>query len=150
MRNGAGSSAGTYEMSDEEEEDSDKGEAPNATNKQAQILLKGISRRIDVLLDSAARTGVQMALQTVLTWYPQVNLRQLYTMWDGASDLLERTYVEVSWPATTMVDWFSPYDYTPYIYSDGNPRAPTSIAGLADDSLCSSLRPQDAPTPQPA
>ena len=56
MRNQARSSTGTYEEFDEEE-DSDKGEAPNATNEQAQILLKAIPRRIEALLDSAARTG---------------------------------------------------------------------------------------------
>src|SRR4051812_19446289 len=76
MRNGAGSSAGTYEPFNEEEEDLDKGEGPNATNEQVQILLKAIPRRIEALLDSAARTGVDTALQTVLTWYPKLKLEQ--------------------------------------------------------------------------
>src|SRR4051812_23584477 len=48
-----------------------------------------------------------------------------------------------------MINCFSPYDYTPYLDNEGNPLATTSIAGLADDSLNSSLRPYDAPTPQP-
>src|SRR4051812_3096072 len=48
-----------------------------------------------------------------------------------------------------MANWFSPYDYTSYLDDEGRPLAPTSIAGLADDSLTSSLRPYDAPSPQP-
>src|SRR4051812_45331148 len=40
MRNGAWSSAGTYEASDEEEEDSDKGEAPNATKRKCNSYSK--------------------------------------------------------------------------------------------------------------
>src|SRR4051812_24863667 len=62
----------TYEAFDDEEEDSEQGEAPNATNEQAEVLLKAIPRRIEALLDSAAQTGAQTALQTVLSWYPQV------------------------------------------------------------------------------
>src|SRR3954466_13009956 len=85
----------------------------------------------------------------VLSWYPQVKLLRLYTIRDGAADLFERTYIEVNRLATTMGNWFSPYGYTPYLDEEGNPLAPTSIAALADDSLNSSLRPYDAPTPQP-
>src|SRR4051812_22839314 len=104
MRNGAGSSAGTYEASDEEEEEEDKGEAPNATNEQVMLLLKAIPRRIEALLDSTAQTGAETALQAVMTWYPKLNLEWLYTMRDGASDLLESTYAQVNQLATMMSD----------------------------------------------
>ena len=36
---------------------SNKGEAPNATTAQVRTLLKAIPGRIDILLDSAGRTG---------------------------------------------------------------------------------------------
>jgi len=48
-----------------------------------------------------------------------------------------------------MANWFSLYDYTPYLDDQGNPLAPSSIAALADDSLNSSLLPYDEPAPQP-
>src|SRR3954466_4293305 len=85
----------------------------------------------------------------VLSWYPQVKLLRLYTIRDGAADLFERTYAEVNRLASTMVNWFSPYDYTPYLDEEGNPLAPTSIDGLADDSLHSILNPYEAPSSQP-
>src|SRR4051812_22621571 len=131
-----------------EEPVSDKGEAPNATLKQTRLLLKAIPRRIDALLDSASRTVAQTALQTVLSWYPQVNLTRLQTVRDGAGDLLQRTYMEVNRLASTMAGWFSPYDYTPFLDDEGNPLSSSSMAFLADDSLHSSLRPYDAPSSQ--
>src|SRR4051812_36380167 len=120
MRQPAESSAGTYEAYDEEEEDSEQGESPNATNEQAQLLLKAIPRRIEALLDSAARTGAQTALQTVLTWYPTLILEKLTSIRDGASDLLESTYATMNRLAATMVGWFPHAEYTPYLDSDGN------------------------------
>src|ERR1041385_4157856 len=74
MRHAAGTSAEIREPETLDEEDSDKGEAPNATTEQTQILLKAIPRRIDVLLNSAGRTSAETTLQTVLSWYPQVKL----------------------------------------------------------------------------
>jgi len=133
MRHAAGSSAEIREPETLDEEDSDKGEAPNATTEQTRILLKAIPRRIDVLLNSAGRTGAETALQTVLSWYPQVKLSQLYSLRDNAADLLEKTYTEVNRLASTMVNWFSPYDYTPYLDEGGNPLAATSISGLAEE-----------------
>ena len=47
--------------------------------------------------------------------------------------MLEKTYAEVNRLASTMVNWFSPYDYTPYLDEGGNPLAATSISGLADE-----------------
>src|SRR3954463_15904108 len=85
----------------------------------------------------------------VLSWYPQVKLAKLQTVRDGDADLFERTYAEVNRLASTMVNWFSPYDYTPYLDEEGNLLAPTSIASLADDSLHSSLHPYEAPSAQP-
>ena len=128
---------------------SDKGEAPNATTAQVRTLLKAIPGRIDVLLDSAGRTGAQTALQTVLSWHPQVKLTRLYSIREDANALLEKTYAEVNRLACTMVNWFSVYTYTPYLDEDGNPLAATSMAGLADSSLCSSIRPYDSPAPHP-
>ena len=69
---------------------SDKGDAPNATIAQVRTLLKAIPGRIDVLLDSAGRTGAQTALQTVLSWHPQVKLSRLYNVREGATALLEK------------------------------------------------------------
>src|ERR1041385_9262883 len=112
MKNVASSSAEIRELEAQEEEDSDKGEALNATNEQTRTLLKAIPRRIDVLLNSAAWTGAETALQTVLSWYPQVKLSQLYSLRENATDVLEKTYTEVNRLASTMVNWFSPYDYT--------------------------------------
>ena len=100
---------------------SKRGEATNATTDQIRTLLKAILGRIDVLLDSAGRTGAQTALQTVLSWYPQVKLPQLYNIRGNATALLERTYAEVNRLASTMVDWFSVYTYTPYLDDEGNP-----------------------------
>src|SRR4051812_1324002 len=66
MSRTADSPTATHEPSDkEEEEDSDLGDAPNATIEQTRVLLKAIPRRIDVLLDSTGRTGAQTALQMV-------------------------------------------------------------------------------------
>ena len=67
MKQVASSSAETFELEIMEEEDSERGEAPNATTEQTRILLKAIPRRIDVLLDSASHTGAQTALQMVLS-----------------------------------------------------------------------------------
>src|SRR3954462_1284215 len=129
MNRTANSPTATHEPSDEEEEeDSDLGDAPNATTEQTRVLLKAIPHRIDVLLDSAGRTGAQTTLQTVLSWHPQIRLPRLYTIRDGATEMLEKTYTEVNRLASTMVNWFSPYDYTPYLDDEGNPLAPTSIA----------------------
>jgi len=128
---------------------SDKGEAPNATIAHVRTLLKAIPGRIDVLLDSAGRTGAQTALQTVLSWHPQVKLSRLYSVREGATALLEKTYTEVNRLACTMVDWFSVYTYTPYLDEDGNPLPATSMAGLADSTMYSSVRPYDSPAPQP-
>src|SRR3954462_13126097 len=89
------------------------------------------------------------ALQTVLSWHPQIRLPRLYTIRDGVAKMLEKTYTEVNRLASTMVSWFSPYDYTPYLDEEGNPLAPTSIAGLAGDSLHSSLQPFETPSAQP-
>jgi hypothetical protein len=149
MKLAAGSSAETFEPEDLVAEASDKGEAPNATTEQTRILLKAIPGRIDVLLDSAGRTGAETALQTTLSWYPQVKLSKLYSIRDNSTDLLERTYAEVNRLASTMINWFSPYNYTPYLDGEGNPLAATSMASLADDSLYSSIRPYDDPAPQP-
>ena len=119
MKNTAGSPAGSHKADMQDEEDSDKGEAPNATTEQTRTLLKAIPRRIDVLLNSAGRTGAETALQTVLSWYPQVKLSQLYSLREDASDLLEKTYTEVNRLASAMVNWFSPYEYTPYLDEGG-------------------------------
>ena len=67
MKHVAGSSAETRKPETLVKEDSDKGEAPNATTEQTRILLKAIPRRIDVLLNSSGRTGAETALQTVLS-----------------------------------------------------------------------------------
>jgi hypothetical protein len=128
---------------------SDQGDAPNATIAQVRTLLKAIPGRIDVLLDSAGRTGAQTALQTVLSWHPQVQLSRFYSIREGTTTLLERTYAEVNRLACTMVSWFSVYNYTPYLDEDGNPLPATSMAGLADSTLYSSVRPYDSPAPQP-
>src|SRR3954468_11024289 len=133
MKHVVGSSAESVEPEIIEEEESDKGEAPNATTEQTRLPLKAIPRRIDALLDSAGRTGAQTTLQTVLSWYPQVKLANIQTIRDGAADLFERTYAEVNRLASTMVNWFSPYDYTPYLDEEGNPLAPTSLSGLGDE-----------------
>src|SRR3954463_2800627 len=109
MKQAASSSAAS-----EAEEDSDKGEAPNATTEQTRMLLKAIPRRIDVFLSSAGRTGAETALQAVTSWYPQVKLSQLYSIREDTTDLLEKTYTKVNRLASNMVNWFSPYDYTPY------------------------------------
>src|SRR4051812_32259601 len=133
MKNAADSSAETRKADTHDEEDSDQGDTPNATTEQTRTLLKAIPRRIDVLLNSAGRTGAETALQTVLSWYPQVKLSQLYSLRDNASDLLEKTYTEVNRLASTMVNWFSPYDYTPYLDEGGNPLAAPSISGLPEE-----------------
>ena len=83
----------------------------------------------------------------MLSWYPQVRLPKLYSIRENTADLFERTYAEVNRLASTMVSWFSPYTYTPYLEEGGTPLVPTSIAGLADDSLHSSIRPYDDPAP---
>ena len=62
LRHGEGSSAGTHESDDE---DSEQGDAPTATHDQVVMLLKAAPRRVEALLDSAARTGAEMVLQTV-------------------------------------------------------------------------------------
>src|SRR3954471_5008128 len=150
MSRTADSPTATYDPSDEEEEeDFDLGDAPNATTEQTRVLLKAIPRRIDVLLDSAGRTGAQTTLQTVLSWHPQVKLPQLYNIRENTTALLERTYAEVNRLASSMVNWFSVYTYTPFLDDEGNPLAATSMAGLADDSTYSSIRPYDNPAPQP-
>src|ERR1041385_7188512 len=123
MKHVVGSSAETREPETLDKEYSDKGEAPNATTEQTRILLKAIPHWINVLLNSAGQTGAETALQTVLSWYPQVKLSQLYSLREDASDLLEKTYTEVNRLACTMVNWFSPYDYTPYLDEGGNPLA---------------------------
>src|ERR1041385_8628042 len=133
MKHVAGSSAETREPETLDEEDSDKGEAPNATTQQTRILLKAIPHWINVLLNSAGQTGAETTLQTVLSWYPQVKLSQLYSLRENAADLLEKTYTEVNRLASTMMNWFSPYDYTPYLDEGGNPLAATSISGLAEE-----------------
>src|SRR3954451_23147778 len=96
MKDVAGSSAETREPETLVKEDSDKGEAPNATTEQTRTLLKAIPRRIDVLLNSAGRTGAETALQTVLSWYPQVKLSKLHSLRENAVDVLEKTYAEVN------------------------------------------------------
>src|SRR3954462_5323273 len=117
----------------EAEEDSDKGEAPNATTEQTRMLLRAIPRRIDVLLDSAGRTGAETALQTVTSWYPQVKLSQLYSIREDATDLLEKSYAEVNRLASSMLNWFSPYEYTPYLDEGGNPLAAPTILDLVEE-----------------
>src|SRR3954471_17524009 len=150
MSRTADSPTATHEPSDEEEEeDSDLGDALNATTEQTRVLLKAIPRRIDVLLDSAGRTRAQTALQTVLSWHPQIKLPRLYTLREGAAEMLEKTYAEVNRLAATMANWFSPYDYTPLLDDEGKPLAPTSIANLASSSLNSSLRPYEDAASQP-
>jgi hypothetical protein len=133
MEHAADSSAEVRKDDPQEEEDSDQGETPNATTEQTRILLKAIPRRIDVLLNSAGRTGAETALQTILTWYPQVKLSKLYSLRDGAGDLLEKTYAEVNRLASTMANWFSPYDYTPYLDDGGNPLPVSTISALAEE-----------------
>jgi hypothetical protein len=133
MKHAANSSAEIRKDNTQEEEDSDQGETPNATTEQTRILLKAIPRRIDVLLNSAGRTGAETALQTVLSWYPQVKLSQLHSLRDGAEDLLEKTYAEVNRLASAMVNWFSPYNYTPYLDDGGNPLPASTISGLAEE-----------------
>jgi len=46
-----------------------------------------------------------------------------------------------------MVDWFSVYQYTPYLDDAGRPLAASSMATLAADS--SSIRPYETAAPQP-
>src|SRR4051812_25017403 len=75
-----------------------------------------------------------MALQTVLSWYPKLILARLYTMRDGAADLLETAYAQVNRLATTMAGWFPHTEYTPILDDAGMPVAPLSIAALANDS----------------
>src|SRR3954465_8406586 len=116
----------------ETEEDSDKGEAPNATTEQTRQLLRVIPRRIDVLIDSAGRTGAETALQTVLSWYPQVKISQLYSLREGANDLLEKSYAEVHRLACVMLEWFCAYDYTPYLDDGGNPLAAPAFLEMAE------------------
>src|SRR4051812_16080088 len=135
MKQAASSSSETRASETPAEEDSDKGEAPNATTEQTRILLKAIPRRIDVLLNSAGRTGAETALQTVMSWYPQVRLPQLYSIRENATDLLEKTYTEVNRLASTMVNWFSPYEYTPYLDAGGNPLAAPTISGLTEERV---------------
>src|SRR3954462_9961886 len=147
MKQAASSSAET--RASEAEEDSDKGEAPNATTEQTRILLKAIPCRIDVLLNSAGRTGAETALQTVLSWYPQIRLPQLYSIRENATDLVEKTYTEVNRLASSMVNWFSPYDYSPYLDEGGNPLAAPTISDLAEE-LSDSQSSQTSPRPKRA
>ena len=78
-----------------------------------------------------------------------MQIPKLYSLRDGAAEMLEKTYTEINRLATTMVSWYSPYDYTPILDDDGNPLAPTSIAALASSDLNSSIHPYDGVAPQP-
>ena len=114
------------------------------------MLLKAAPRRIEALLDSAARTSAEMALQTVLSWYPKLSLARLYTMRDGAADLLETAYTQVNRLATAMVGWFPHTEYTPVLDDAGTPIAPLPITALADDSSSAGGRARGGQGSQPA
>jgi len=145
---GANTSTDTFEPEVLAAATSSQGDAPNATTDQTRALLKAIPGRINVLLDSAGRTGAQTALQTVLSWYPTVELSRLYAVREEATAMLQKAYADVHRLACTMVDWFSVYQYTPYLDDDGRPLAASSMAALAADS--SSIRPYETAAPQPA
>ena len=85
----------------------------------------------------------------MLSWYPKVQIPKLYSLRDGAAEMLEKNYAEINRLAITMVSWYSPYEYTPILDDDGNMLAPTSIAALASSSLNSSICPYDGVAPQP-
>ena len=78
-----------------------------------------------------------------------MELPKLYSIRANTTELFERTYVEVNHLATTMVNLFLAYTYTPYLDEDGNPLPATSMAGLDDSTMYSSVRPYDSPAPQP-
>ena len=145
---GANTSTDTFEPEVLAATTSSQGDAPNATTDQTRALLKAIPGRINVLLDSAGRTGAQTALQTVLSWYPTVELSRLYAVREEATAMLQKAYADVHRLACTMVDWFSVYQYTPYLDDDGRLLAASSMAALAADS--SSIRPYETAAPQPA
>src|SRR3954465_10993950 len=75
-----------------------------------------------------------MVLQTVLSWYPKLSLARLYTMRDGAADLLETAYTQVNRLATAMAGWFPHTEYTPVLDDARTPIAPLPITSLDDDS----------------
>src|SRR3954471_6778175 len=112
--------------------------------------LKADPRRVEALLDTAARTGAEMALQTVLSWYPKLSLARLYTMRDGAADLLETAYTQVNRLATAMAGWFPHTEYTPVLDGAGTPIAPLPITALADDSPSAGGRARGGQGSQPA
>ena len=57
---------------------------PAKTTEDVARNLKAAPRRLDAMLDSAFRSGVQASLAIVKSWHPTADLQLFRALWDGS------------------------------------------------------------------
>ena len=90
-------------------------------------------RRIRALLDSAARGGAHMALNTVVSSYPALNLSLLGGVRTDSDNEMAATWEEISRVAAAMGSWVDPLHYIPLRDDDGEEVPAATMSELQDN-----------------
>src|SRR4051812_16639060 len=92
--------------------------------------LKVASRQLDVMLDSAFRSGVQAALSIVKSWYPEVDLDLMQALRDGSEDSVGAVWLRICKVAAELAGDMNLLEFTPYLDDHGSPIPPQSLSDL--------------------
>jgi len=101
-------------------------------------MLRAAPRRVDHLLDSAVRAGAQTALMLVRSWYPGLDLSVLTGMRVGSDEDVSSVWPDICHRAAEVKSHINPYEYTPYLDSDGNPLEMATYSDLVYSTSSSS------------
>lgn len=96
-----------------------KAALPDATIAKVVQMLKAAPRWVHILLYLASRAGSQMALTTVLSLYPHLDLSLLGVLHAGSADMLSPVYLEVNQRSAEIASWLNPQEYVPFLDDQG-------------------------------
>ena len=89
---------------------------PAKTTEDVARNLKVAARRLDALLDSAFRSGVQASLAIVKSWYPTVDLNLVRALRDDSDAAVGAVWTDIYQVAAELVNSVDLLEYTPYPY----------------------------------
>ena len=108
---------------------------PAKTAEDVARNLKAAPRRLDAMLDSAFRSGVQASLAIVKSWHPTADLQLFRALRDGSDAEVGKVWTEICHLAAELADSVNLLEYTPRLDDAGRP---ISVAGLSNLQYTSS------------
>ena len=103
---------------------------PNKTSEDITRNLKVAPRQLDLMLNSAFRSGAQASLAIVKSWYPTVDLDLFRALRDGSDAEVGAAWTEICHTAAELSDNVDLLEYTPRLDDAGRPIPAPELSGL--------------------